>query len=43
VGVFCWVAQTKSVLSDWCLDDIVAEILVFEGPVRFYLFRQWFE
>lgn len=37
MGVFCWVAQTKSVLSDGCLDDIViAEILLFEGPVRFY-------
>lgn len=30
-------------LSDWCLDDIVAELLLFEGPVRFYLLRQWFE
>jgi hypothetical protein len=37
VEVFCWVAQTKSVLSDGCLDDIViAEILLFEGIVRFY-------
>jgi hypothetical protein len=37
VGMFCWVAQTKSVLSCGCLDDIViAEILLFESPVRFY-------
>lgn len=35
--VFCWVAQTKSVLSDGCLDDIViVDILLFEGLVRFY-------
>lgn len=37
MGVFCWVAQTKCVLSDGCLDDIViADIVLFEGPVRFY-------
>jgi hypothetical protein len=37
VGLSCWVAQIKSVLSYGCLDDIViAEILLFEGPVRFY-------
>jgi hypothetical protein len=35
--MFCWVAQTKSVLSDGCLDDfVIAEIFLFEGRVRFY-------
>jgi hypothetical protein len=29
--------------GDWCLGDIVPEMLLFEGPVRFYLFGQWFE
>lgn len=34
--VFCLVAQTKNVMSDGCLDDVIADVLLFEGPVRFY-------